>query len=136
MFIADIEFRNSFLANIIDILSWQRSCIIFSWFVFLLNWLKILKPEKVGVLDYDIILQVGVNSSAPEINSPAAYSPYAYGGGGVTTYIDIVPMCVPNSRLFQRCQVYGKPPFAKKNYMTGPNFHHWYMMDPISDIPV
>ena len=38
------------------------------------------------------------------------------GGGGVTTFIfDKVQMCGPNSPLFQRCQVYDKPPFSKKS---------------------
>ena len=31
-------------------------------------------------------------------------------------------MCVPNSPLFQHCQVYDWPPFFKKKYMNGPFF--------------
>ena len=31
-------------------------------------------------------------------------------------------MCVPNSPLFQRCQVYDWPPFFNKKYMNGPIF--------------
>ena len=44
------------------------------------------------------------------------------GGGGVTSYICIVRMCVPNSPLFQRCQVYDWPPFFNKKYMNGQIF--------------
>ena len=43
------------------------------------------------------------------------------GGGGGLPLCDIVRMCVPNSRHFQRRQVYDEPPF-KKRYMNGPNF--------------
>ena len=31
-------------------------------------------------------------------------------------------MCVPNSPLFQRCQVYDKPPFSKKKINDWPSF--------------
>ena len=43
------------------------------------------------------------------------------GGGGGGGY-GIVQMCVPNSPLFQRCQVYDWPPFFNKKYMNGPIF--------------
>ena len=44
-------------------------------------------------------------------------------GGGVTSYIyGIVRMCMPNSPLFQHCQVYDWPPFFNKKYMNGPIF--------------
>ena len=48
------------------------------------------------------------------------------GGGGVAELhkYDIVRMCVPNSPLVQCCQVYDKPPFSEKKYMTDPVFHH------------
>ena len=36
----------------------------------------------------------------------------------------IVRMCVSNSPLFHRCQVYDKSPFSMKKYMTDPAFHH------------
>ena len=36
-------------------------------------------------------------------------------------------MCVPNSPLFQRCQVYDWPPFFNKKYMNGPIFLDSYM---------
>ena len=59
-------------------------------------------------------------------------------GAGVTSYIyGIVRMCVPNSPLFQHCQVYDWPPFFDKKYMTDPIFLDWYMKGPtFSDIPV
>ena len=44
------------------------------------------------------------------------------GGGGGEGVKYIVRMCGPNSPPFQRCQVYDKPPFSKKNYMTDPVF--------------
>ena len=63
------------------------------------------------------------------------------GGGGrgcnflYMTYS--IRMSVPNCLLFQRCQVYDRPPFFNKKYMTGPIFLHWYMKGPtFSDIPV
>ena len=40
-------------------------------------------------------------------------------------------MCVPNSPLFQRCQVYDWPPFFNKKYMTGPIFLDSYVKGPI-----
>ena len=40
-------------------------------------------------------------------------------------------MCVPNSPLFQRCQVYDWPPFFNKNYMNGPIFLDSYVKGPI-----
>ena len=40
--------------------------------------------------------------------------------GEVLPTYDIVWMCVPNSPLFQRHQVYDKPPFLKRKYMNGP----------------
>ena len=44
-------------------------------------------------------------------------------------------MCVPNSPLFQRCQVYDWPPFFNKKYMNGPIFLDSYVKGPIfSDI--
>ena len=39
------------------------------------------------------------------------------GGGGLPIY-GIVRMCVPNSPLFQHCQVYDWPPFFNKMYMN------------------
>ena len=51
-------------------------------------------------------------------------------GGGGAIY-DIVRMCGANSPLLQRCQVYDKPPFSKKKYMTDPVFHYCYMNGPI-----
>ena len=36
------------------------------------------------------------------------------GGGGELSIYDIVRMCGANSHLFQRCQVYNKPPFSKR----------------------
>ena len=58
------------------------------------------------------------------------------GGGGVrvTSYIwnsTIVRMCVLNSPLFQRCQVYDWPPFFNKKYMNGPIFLDSYVKGPI-----
>ena len=35
---------------------------------------------------------------------------------------DIAQMCVPNSPLFQRRQVYDKPTFLKRKYMNALNF--------------
>ena len=40
-------------------------------------------------------------------------------------------MCVPNSPLFQRCQVYDWPPFFNKKYMKGPIFLDSYVKGPI-----
>ena len=40
-------------------------------------------------------------------------------------------MCVPNSSLFQRCQVYDWPPFFNKKYMNGPIFLDSYVKSPI-----
>ena len=40
-------------------------------------------------------------------------------------------MCVPNSPLFQHCQVYDWPPFFNKKYMNGPIFLDSYMKGPI-----
>ena len=40
-------------------------------------------------------------------------------------------MCVPNSPLFQCCQVYDWPPFFNKKYMNGPIFLDSYVKDPI-----
>ena len=37
-------------------------------------------------------------------------------------------MCVPNSLLFHRCQVYDKSPFTKKKYMADPVFNHCYIL--------
>ena len=45
------------------------------------------------------------------------------GWGGELPIYDIVRMCGANRPLFQRCQVYDKPPFSKKKYMTDPVFH-------------
>ena len=39
---------------------------------------------------------------------------HTLGGGGNYICYDIVRMCVLNSPLFKRCQVYNKPPFSKK----------------------
>ena len=44
---------------------------------------------------------------------------------------DIVWMCGPNSPPFQRFQVYDKPPFSKKKYLTDPVFYHCYINGPI-----
>ena len=49
------------------------------------------------------------------------------GGGGNYLLYDIVRMSSANSPLFQRCQVYDKPPFSKKKYMANPVFHHCYI---------
>ena len=43
----------------------------------------------------------------------------------------IVWMCMPNSPLFQRCQVYDWPPFFNKKYMNGPIFLDSYVKGPI-----
>ena len=40
-------------------------------------------------------------------------------------------MCVPNSLLFQRCQVYDWSPFFNKKYMNGPIFLDSYVKRPI-----
>ena len=40
-------------------------------------------------------------------------------------------MCVPNSPLFQRCQVYDWPPFFNKKYMNGPIFLDFFVKGPI-----
>ena len=57
-------------------------------------------------------------------------------GGGGPIY-GIVRMCVPNSPLFQHCQVYDWPPFFSKKYMNGPIFLVSYVKGPIfSDILV
>ena len=40
-------------------------------------------------------------------------------------------MCVPNTPLFQRCQVYDWPPFFNKKYMNGPIFLDSYVKGPI-----
>ena len=54
------------------------------------------------------------------------------GGRGLTSYIyGIVRMCVPNSPLFQHCQVYDWPPFFNKKYMNGPIFQDTYVKSPI-----
>ena len=39
-------------------------------------------------------------------------------------------MCVPNSPLFQHCQVYDWPPFFNKKYMNGPIFLDSYVKGP------
>ena len=54
-----------------------------------------------------------------------------WGGGGELPIYGIVRMCVPNSPLFQRCQVYDWPPFFNKKYMNGPIFLDSYVKDPI-----
>ena len=59
-------------------------------------------------------------------SSPTRYS--GGGGGGLLHIYDIIRMCGANSPLFQRCQVYDKPPFSKKKYMTDPVFHHCYFL--------
>ena len=46
-------------------------------------------------------------------------------------YYDIVRMCGANSPLFQRSQVYDKPSFSKKKYMTDPVIYHCHMNGPI-----
>ena len=51
-------------------------------------------------------------------------------GGGGPIY-GIVRMCVPNSPLFQHCQVYDWPPFFSKKYMNGPIFLVSYVKGPI-----
>ena len=51
-------------------------------------------------------------------------------GGGGPIY-GIVRMCVPNSPLFQHCQVYDWPPFFNKKYMNGPIFLVSYVKGPI-----
>ena len=43
------------------------------------------------------------------------------GEGGNFLY-GILRMCVPNSPLFQHCQVYDLSPFFIKKYMNGPVF--------------
>ena len=48
------------------------------------------------------------------------------GGSGVPIY-GIVRMCVPNGSLFQCHQVYDKPPFFNKKYMTDPIFLDSYV---------
>ena len=53
------------------------------------------------------------------------------GGGACNPIYGIVRMCVPNSPLFQRCQVYDWPPFFYKKYMNGPNFLDSYVKGPI-----
>ena len=59
------------------------------------------------------------------------------GGGGVGRerggypIYGIVRMCVPNSPLFQCCQVYDWPPFFNKKYMNGPIFQDSYVKGPI-----
>ena len=54
------------------------------------------------------------------------------GGGGIKLPIyGIVRMCVPNSPLFQCCQVYDWPPFFNKKYMNGPIFLDSYVKGPI-----
>ena len=50
--------------------------------------------------------------------------------GGVTSYI-WHSTDVPNSPLFQRCQVYDWPPFFNKRYMNGPIFLDSYVKGPI-----
>ena len=50
------------------------------------------------------------------------------GGGPI---YGIVRMCVPNSPLFQHCQVYDWPPFFSKKYMNGPIFLVSYVKGPI-----
>ena len=40
-------------------------------------------------------------------------------------------MCVPNSPLFQHCQVYDWPPFFNKKYMNGAIFLDSYVKGPI-----
>ena len=49
------------------------------------------------------------------------------GGGGGGAIYDILRICGANSPLFQCGQVYAKPPFSKKKYMTDPVFHHIYV---------
>ena len=46
----------------------------------------------------------------------------------ITSYIWL---CVPNSPIFQRCQVYDWPPFFNKQYMNGPIFLDSYVKGPI-----
>ena len=56
------------------------------------------------------------------------------GGGGVVMSLPIygrVRMCVPNSPLFLRCQVYDWPSFFNKKYMNGPIFLDSYVKGPI-----
>ena len=55
-------------------------------------------------------------------------------GGGYLPIYGIVRMWGPNSPLFKHCQVYNKPPFSKKKYMTDPVFHHCYILFVPSDI--
>ena len=52
-------------------------------------------------------------------------------GGGYLPIYGIVRMCVPNSPLFRRCQVYDWPPFFNKKYMNNPIFLDSYVKDPI-----
>ena len=63
-----------------------------------------------------------------------------WGGGGGWTLLPlygIVRMCVPNSPLFQRCQVYEWPLVFNKKYMNDPIFLDSYVKGPIfSDILV
>ena len=40
-------------------------------------------------------------------------------------------MCMPNSPLFQHCQVYDWPPFFNKKYMNGPIFLDSYVKCPL-----
>ena len=46
------------------------------------------------------------------------------GGGGLLPIYGIVRMCVPNSPLFQRCQVYDWPPFFQQQEAHGPRVAH------------
>ena len=52
-------------------------------------------------------------------------------GEGLLPIYGIVWMCVPNSPLFQCCQVYDWPPFFNKKYMNGPIFLDSYVKGPI-----
>ena len=53
-------------------------------------------------------------------------------GGGNFLYMALYGRCVPNSPLFQHCQVYDWLPFFNKKYMNGPIFQDSYVKGPIS----
>ena len=52
-------------------------------------------------------------------------------GGWLPIYGIVRRMCVPNSPLFQHCQVYDWPPFFNKKYMNDPIFLDSYVKGPI-----